>query len=224
MTITADILRCTDRHTGKPLLRMVSDEAGQKGTGRWCATAAWEIETAVPTISGAVEARILSGEREQRQRRAKTLEQLKEGLEDTEGPLAVRRDPELGDEQLRAALLGGMIISYAQGFALLAKYRTPGDAALPLRTIAELWQGGCIIRSELLKDIATAFSEQSELSNLLYHGDIASGTVKTIGSLRQVVGQAIANGLPVPALAGALAYYDSWHSPELGTRLIQARA
>lgn len=214
--ITSEILERVDPGTGAPLVELISDKAEQKGTGRWCAIAGLELGVAIPTICEAVHARVLSSQREEGQQRAMLSQHGKIELRPSERPNVTK-------EQLGEALLAAMILTYAQGFALLASYRTQQGSALPLQLLAEIWQGGCIIRAKFLTDIAEAFSQDQSLNHILWDQNVTQKVSTNAVSLRQVVSQTTLFNLPIPALSASLAYFDSWHAQTLWTNLVQAQ-
>ncbi|MBV8169182.1 MAG: NADP-dependent phosphogluconate dehydrogenase, partial [Alphaproteobacteria bacterium] len=195
--ITATVLRQRDGDTGKPLVDVILDHAGQKGTGQWASVAALELGVPAPTIIEAVEARALSALQPERVAAAAPAEAV---------PSAA---PTL--DAYRDALLGAKIAAYAQGFAVLQAARAQYGWALDLPTVARVWQGGCIIRARLLGDIERAVASPA-LTNLLRAPALADVVARAMPAWRRVVGDAIASGVSVPALGSALAYVDAYHS------------
>ena len=211
--ITADILSKTDPK-GKPLVEMIMDSAGQKGTGRWTIEAGLDLGVAIPQISEAVFARNLSAIKEER---VAASQQLK-------GPSSVfsgNRQTFL--EHLKFAVYAAKICSYAQGFQLLRKASEEFNWSLNFGQIALLWRGGCIIRARFLDRINEAFAADTKLTNLLlapYFNKIVS---EAQFSWREVIKGAIDMGIPIPAMSAALNYYDSYRCERLPANLLQAQ-
>jgi 6-phosphogluconate dehydrogenase len=212
--ITADIFTKMDDKTGKPLVDMVLDKAGQKGTGKWTSQNALDIGAAIPTITAAVDGRILSSMKEERVAASNILF----------GPKSTYR----GDRQkiidaVRAALYASKICSYAQGMALLKKASSEYDYGLDLCEIARIWRAGCIIRARLLDDIMHAYRRNPTLPNLLMDGEFKQAIEVRQDIWRFAVKTAIDLGIPVPAISASLAYFDSYRSKRLPANLIQAQ-
>jgi 6-phosphogluconate dehydrogenase len=212
--ITSHIFARVDDETGRPLVELVLDAAGQKGTGRWTIQNALELGAPVPTITAAVEGRMLSALKEERLAAAPRLP----GPPPVPSPGA----PQLV-EQVRAALYAAKICCYAQGMALL---RIAGEAyqyQLNLAELARIWKGGCIIRARLLDRISQAYRRDPELANLMLDEEFRAAILTRQAAWREVVGLAVKAGIPVPGFASALAYFDSYRSAELPANLIQAQ-
>lgn len=219
--ITADILRKIDADTGKPMVDVILDRAGQKGTGKWTAQEALELGAAAPTMAEAVFARSLSAMKAERCSAAAKLPGPDAGDGDGEagrlGPDAVTLD------DLRKALYAAKVCAYAQGFEVLRLASEEYGWGLDLGAIALLWRGGCIIRAQFLERITEAYARQADLANLIldpYFRDVVTGGQQ---AWRRVVAAAALRGVPVPALSSSLAYYDSYHRCELPANLIQAQ-
>ena len=206
--ITATVLRQRDADTDKPLVDVILDSAGQKGTGQWASVAALELGVPAPTIIEAVEARAISA------LHAERAASPYRGQEPADPPLPL--------EAYRDALLGAKIAAYAQGFAVLAAARDHYGWALDLPTVARVWQGGCIIRARLLGEIERAVGDPA-LPNLLRAPVLLQMLARGLMSWRQVVADATMFSLPIPALSSALAYVDAYHSPRLWADVIQAQ-
>jgi 6-phosphogluconate dehydrogenase len=212
--ITARALEQVDPDTGRPLVDLIVDKAGQKGTGRWTLINAAENAVVVSTINAAVEARVLSSMRALRQVAATQLQ----------GPLATLR---VARSQLvtkvHEALYASKIISYTQGLDLL---RTMGDKkawGLDLGGIASIWRGGCIIRARFLERITEVFRADPGLANLAlapYFRDVLNRAQQP---WREVVALAVGAGIPVPAFSASLSYYDSLRTARLPANLLQAQ-
>jgi 6-phosphogluconate dehydrogenase len=212
--ITADIFRRVDEKTGKRLIDVILDQAGQKGTGMWTSEEGMELQVPIPTIDIAVSMRDLSGLRSERVTAGSCLP----------GPgclLQVDRKGFL--EHLAGAIEAGMILTYIQGMALLRKGSEVHQYRLDLETIAGIWRGGCIIRSEFLEKILGAFHAQPNLPNLLIDPYFSNEVMMRQKMLRTVITQGAEVGIPIPALMTALAYFDSYRSVWLPANLIQAQ-
>jgi 6-phosphogluconate dehydrogenase len=211
--ITADIFRVKDESGSGPLVEMILDSAGQKGTGRWTVQTALEMGVAVPTITAAVEARIISSRRELRQRASRVLP----------GPEAEAGSGREVEADLKEALYGAKICSYAQGFDLLRTADQAHDFGLDLAAPAKVWRAGCIIRSVFLDDVHRALKAEPELGNLVLAPFFSRAMEKSQAALRRIVAKAVGMGIAVPGLAASLAYYDSLRSARLPANLIQAQ-
>jgi 6-phosphogluconate dehydrogenase len=212
--ITADIFAEVDEETGEPLVDLILDEAKQKGTGKWTSQDALDLGAPTPTINAAVEARIISAYKAERVSASEMLT----------GPTPTFDGEEAAFVDLmRDALYAAKICSYAQGFALLRAASAEYGYDLDYGSIAKIWRGGCIIRAALLDDIRAAFAKDPDLSNLLMDETFGNAVMARQDALRKVVAYAIANGIPVPALASALAYFDAYRSARLPANLTQAQ-
>jgi 6-phosphogluconate dehydrogenase len=210
--ITATVLRRRDAETGRPLVDLILDRAGQKGTGQWASVAALELGVPAPTIMEAVAARALS---------ALQPERVAAVADATDATQASAEPPPV--EAYRDALLGAKICAYAQGFAVLAAARDHYGWALDLGAAARVWQGGCIIRARLLGDVEAAFGTPTEPANLLRVPALVDRLAAALPGWRRVVADAIAAGLPIPALGSALAYLDAYRTGRLWADVIQAQ-
>lgn len=212
--ITAKVLKTTDPESGKAMVDMILDEAGQKGTGRWAAIEAQMMGVPATAIEAAVAARSLSSLKSEREEAANIYKPAPRTLD------VADHTKFLAD--LEQALLAGKIAAYAQGFAVMEAASKEHGWNIPLATTARIWRAGCIIRSELLDDIAQAF-EGNESRNLLLAPAFVERMQKASKGLRNIVSKAAIAGLPVPALASALNYFDSY-TQSLGTaNLIQGQ-
>ena len=212
--ITARILAATDPETGAPMVDVILDKAGQKGTGSWTGQSAMELGAPAPTIAEAVFARSLSALKAERTAAAGVLR----------GPgaaLAAGR-AELADA-IGAALYAAKICSYAQGFALMRTAAAEYGWQLDYGAIAMIWRGGCIIRARFLQRIKEAYERDPNLANLMVDPYFAGVLHGAQPAWRRVVGAATAAGIPIPALASALSYFDSYRTARLPARLIQAQ-
>lgn len=217
--ISALVLSKDDPITGKPMVDMIVDKAGQKGTGKWSAIEAQNMGVPATGIEAAVAARSLSSFKTQRENAESILglPQLQQGT----GGIGSRREQLIADLEL--ALLAGKIGAYAQGFAVMAEASKEFGWKLPMPTIAQIWRAGCIIRSQFLDDITSAFRAAPDVDNLVITPAFAALVKETDGALRRVVSTAVLNGLAVPALASALGYFDSYRRGRGTANLIQAQ-
>jgi 6-phosphogluconate dehydrogenase len=214
LEITARIFREVDDRTGRRLIDVILDEARQKGTGLWTSESALELQVPVPNINAGVEARDLSAYKALRSEEAKRLH----------GPSGESAgDKSVAIEDLRQALCAAMVLTYAQGFALLARASSEYAYDLNLGQVASIWRGGCIIRSALLKDIMAAYEQKADLPHLLVDEKLADIVVRHQEGLRSAVGIASRIGIPMPGMMAALAYFDSLRHVWLPANLIQAQ-
>ncbi|ESU30451.1 6-phosphogluconate dehydrogenase [Bacillus sp. 17376] len=213
--ITADIFTRKDDETGKPLVDMILDTAGQKGTGKWTSQSALELGVPLPIITESVFARFISAMKQERVEASRVLS----------GPEAkpFNGDREAFIESIRKALYLSKICSYAQGFAQMRAASDEYGWDLNYGEIAMIFRGGCIIRAQFLQQIKEAFDRDPALKNLLldpYFKGIADGYQQ---SLREIISAAVMNGIPVPSFSAALAYFDSYRTETLPANLIQAQ-
>jgi 6-phosphogluconate dehydrogenase len=212
--ITADILSRIDPDTGKPIVEIILDEAKQKGTGKWTSQNSLDLGVPTHTINAAVDSRIISGLRDERIAAEKSFK----GPEITFG----------GDradffEQVRDALYASMLCSYAQGLALIQTASKEYDYDLDIADIAKIWRGGCIVRAGLLEDIRVVYAEKPDLSNMLLAEPFRTAIESRQANWRTVIQTAVANGIPVPALAHSLAYFDAYRTGRLPANMTQAQ-
>lgn len=210
--ITADILGFNDED-GTPLVEKILDTAGQKGTGKWTGISSMEEGVPLTLIGEAVYARCLSAMKDERVEAAKRFSKPK--------PAAIRDKQKL-IEDLRQALYAAKIISYAQGYALMRAAAATYGWNLNYGGIALMWRGGCIIRSVFLGKIKEAFDNDPALANLLMAPYFQETIAKLVPSWRRVVGIAVKNGIPTPALMAGLSYFDGYTTDRLPANLLQA--
>lgn len=213
--ITRDILKFND-NDGKPLVEKILDSAGQKGTGKWTAINALDLGMPVTLIGEAVFARCLSALKSERVRALKVLA----------GPAAGASkiaDKKQFIDDLEQALYASKIILYAQGFMLIREAAKEYGWKLNNAGIALMWRGGCIIRSVFLGEITAAYRENPELENLLFHPFFNKAITKAQSGWRNTIGEAVKAGIPTPAFATALAFYDGYRSERLPANLLQAQ-
>ena len=208
--ITAEVLRATDPATKRPMVDVILDRAGQKGTGRWTLIEALELGQSATTIEAAVAARSWSADRDRRQTGAEILGSKTSVVA-------------LGQEDYEQALLAARIIAYTQGFSLLEAASQNYEWSLDHARIAEIWRAGCIIRSVLLDDIAAAFRAGAPHGTLALSATMASRLVDTVPALRRVTSAALRAGLPAPALTSALGYFDTLRQARGTTDLVQGQ-
>ena len=237
--ITAGILARVDDETGHPLVDLILDAAGQKGTGKWTGIDSLMLGAPVTAITEAVFARALSALKDERVAASRVLpgpvtEPLERGAATGSSSAdAPARDSTAGSEidggaasfaeDVRQALYASKICSYAQGFQLLSMASAEYGWRLDLGAIALMWRGGCIIRAVFLDRIKAAYDETPELANLLlapYFRDAIAGAQ---AAWRRVVATAVLRGVPVPAFSSALAWYDGYRSERLSANLLQAQ-
>ncbi len=213
--ITTDIFcKVDEQATGKRLVDSILDEAKQKGTGKWTSQDAMELQVPVPTMDMAVSMRDLSGYKSEREAASKVLRGPAPEMH--EGRAAFLR-------QLKQALFAAMVITYAQGMALLLKASHAYGYELDLEAVARIWRAGCIIRAGLLEDIREAYRVEPALPNLLAHAKLGSEVADRQEALREVVKRAVESGIPAPGLAVSLSYLDGYRSSWLPANLIQAQ-
>jgi 6-phosphogluconate dehydrogenase len=213
--ITADIFTKKDDETGKPMVDVILDKAGQKGTGKWTSQSALDLGVSLPIITESVFARFISAIKDERVKASKILK----------GPdtPAFTGDKEALIESIRKALYMSKICSYAQGFAQMRSASDEYDWNLQYGDIAMIFRGGCIIRAQFLQKIKEAYDRESGLSNLLLDPYFKEIVESYQYALREVISVAVQNGVPVPGFSAALSYYDSYRTETLPANLIQAQ-
>jgi 6-phosphogluconate dehydrogenase len=231
--VTSKVINFPDPDgTGKPLVELIVDKVGMKGTGTWTIKAALDMQVPVPTMAAAVDAREISMLRDQRMAAEKVLP----------GPADAPKwsgDPKQLIEDVKNALYCSKICSYAQGMAMLSAANLPcPDTAkgqelgggkfghgygAKLDEIAKIWRAGCIIRAEFLDDITAAFKANAGLANLLLADKFKNAVVAKQASWRRVVGLGVQQGIATPAFSASLAYYDAYRRGRLPGNLIQAQ-
>ena len=214
--ITRDILGYRDED-GEPVVEMILDTAGQKGTGKWTSVASLDEGIPLTLISEAVYARCLSAQKDERVKASEILSGPTGKFAGDEG------EKKAFVEDIRQALFASKIISYAQGYALLKAAAATYNWELKYGDIAMLWRGGCIIRSVFLSNIKEAFDRNPELENLLLDPFFGEAIEKAQGGWRRVCAAAMLGGIPVPAFASALSYYDGYRCARLPANLLQAQ-
>ena len=213
--ITAQIFRKKDPETGKALVDVILDKAGQKGTGLWTLQSAIAISVVISTINAAVEARVISSRKEDRVNSAKILPQPQ--------PKKFTGDRKQLIEAVRQALYASKIISYAQGMELLGAASHQYDWKLNFGDIATIWRGGCIIRAKFLNRIVEAYNRDPALHNLMLDSYFRDIIANTQDNWRVAVANAVEHGVAVPAFSASLGYFDSYRSARLPSNLLQAQ-
>lgn len=211
--ITADILRFKDED-GEPLVDKILDAAGQKGTGKWTGISSLEMGVPLTLITESVYARCISALKTQRQQASQTYPRVLPTVE-------VERDVML--QAIHDALYAAKIISYTQGYMLMAQAAKEFNWPLNYGGIALMWRGGCIIRSRFLGEIKAAYDANPTLDNLLQAPFFEQAIKQSEANWRQAVVFAVHNAIPVPALSSALAFFDGYRSETVSANLIQAQ-
>ncbi|MGH9969314.1 MAG: NADP-dependent phosphogluconate dehydrogenase [Pyrinomonadaceae bacterium] len=213
--ITAKILRVKDKETGRPLVDLVLDKAGQKGTGKWTSQIALDLGVAIPTIDAAIVARTISAQKEQRVEGSKLIS----------GPQAAK--PALNKTEMiatvRDALHASKICSYSQGMRLIQKGSASFKWNINLSEVARIWQGGCIIRARFLGRIKEAFQRQPNLANLLLDSEFKNKIEHAQPGWRKLLCLALELGIPVLAMSTSLGYFDIYRTANLPLNLTQAQ-
>ncbi|MCM3599675.1 NADP-dependent phosphogluconate dehydrogenase [Robertmurraya korlensis] len=213
--ITADIFTKKDEETGKPLVDVILDTAGQKGTGKWTSQSSLDLGVPLPIITESVFARFLSAMKEERVHASKVLG----------GPTAKEftGDKKAFIESVRKALYMSKICSYAQGFAQMRAASEEYNWDLQYGEIAMIFRGGCIIRAQFLQKIKEAYDRDGQLKNLLLDPYFKEIVESYQHALRDIMVVAVQNGIPVPCFSAALSYYDSYRTETLPANLLQAQ-
>lgn len=213
--ITAKVLAVTDAKTKKPIVDIILDRAGQKGTGKWSVIEAQNLGIPATTIEAAVAARVLSSMKSEREKAEKAYKLPRKKIPSKARAALLR--------QLESALYSGKIAAYAQGFAVMEQASKEYEWDLPLGTIAKIWREGCIIRSQFLGLITQAFIKNGGKGNLLLAPAFMKMMKESHGALRTVIAHAAPIGAPIPALSSALSYFDCYRQARGTANLIQAQ-
>ncbi len=213
--ITAEVLRVKDEETRRPLVDLILDKAGQKGTGKWTAQVALDLGVVIPTINAAIEARFISAMKDERVTASKIIK----------GPQVSNWSGEKQQliDAVRDALYASKICSYAQGFNLIRAGSNEWKWDINLSEMARIWKGGCIIRAKFLDRIKTAYQRDPALTNLLLDEDFRVWMDEAQPSWRSTISTAQQHGVPVLAMAASLAYFDSYRTMNLPQNLTQAQ-
>lgn len=213
--ITADALTKKDPETGKPMVEIILDRAGNKGTGKWTSQSALDLGVPLPLITESVFARYISALKSERVEASKVLPK----------PVAYSFDGDKKElvEKIRQALYFSKIMSYAQGFAQMRTASEEYDWNLQYGEIAKIFRAGCIIRARFLQEITDAYDRKPELKNLVLDEYFMDITKNYQDAVRDVIGIAVKSGVPIPTFSSAIAYYDSYRSENLPANIIQAQ-
>ncbi|HTI36120.1 MAG TPA: NADP-dependent phosphogluconate dehydrogenase [Vicinamibacterales bacterium] len=215
--LTAHVCHVTDPETGQPLVDVIQDKAGQKGTGRWTAQVALDLAVPIPTIAAALDARVLSSMKDQRVAASAHLN----------GPVVrdafASSDRTLVIDSVADALHASRICSYAEGMALIAAGSTHYEWNIDLSEMARIWKGGCIIRARVLDSVRRAFTRDPALVNLLMDEPLGREVQDAQAGWRRIVAAAAAAGIPTPAMGASLAYFDAYRTARLPQYLTQAQ-
>jgi 6-phosphogluconate dehydrogenase len=212
--ITAEIFAKKDDETGKDLIDVILDAAGQKGTGKWTATVALDLGIPVTLIGEAVFARCLSAQKADRTKASKIIKAP---------PATAAADKAKFIADVERALYCSKLVSYAQGFELMRAAAKDFKWTLNYGGVALMWRGGCIIRSAFLGKIKEAFDKTPDLTNLLLDPFFAEVVSAGQDGWRRVIASAAMNGIPVPAMSTALSYFDGYRTERLPANLLQAQ-
>jgi len=213
--ITAKILRVKDEETGKPLVDLVLDKAGQKGTGKWTSQLALDLGVPIPTIDAAITSRVLSSQKEARVAASKQIPAPNSGSFEA-----------FSDEfktAIHDALYASKICSYAQGMNLIKAGSDEFGWKINLSEVARIWQGGCIIRAKFLGRIKEAYLRDRNLASLLLDSEFNTKIQQAQAGWRKVITLAMQHGLPVLAMSSSLGYFDIYRSADLPLNLTQAQ-
>ena len=213
--ITAKILRVKDPETGKPLVDLVLDKAGQKGTGKWTSQLALDLGVAIPTIDAAIVARTLSAQKEARVNASRIVRVVT--------TIGAGEFDQTTKEKVHSALYASKICSYAQGMNLIKAGSDEFGWNIDLSEVARIWQGGCIIRAKFLGRIKEAYQRNPNLASLLLDEEFSTKMEQTQPGWREVVALATQQGLPVLAMSASLGYFDMYRSANLPLNLTQAQ-
>jgi 6-phosphogluconate dehydrogenase len=213
--ITAKILSLKDKETGKPLVDLVADTAGQKGTGKWTSQVAQDLGIAIPTIEAALTSRNISARKRERVAASRLIGGRKLSTDIPPGGQFI--------EGVREALYVSKICSYAQGMSLIRAGSDEWKWNINLSEMARIWQGGCIIRARFLRRIKEAFARNPDLPNLMVDDEFRDRLERAQEYWRLVISSAVQQGVPVLAMTSSLGYFDLYRSANLPLNLTQAQ-
>jgi 6-phosphogluconate dehydrogenase len=213
--IASKVLAYVDPETGRPLVDLILDRAGQKGTGKWTSQEALDLGIPIPTIDAALWSRNISARKDERVHASKHLNGVQPGA-----PLTGQARKDLV-AAVAQALYASKVASYAQGLAMLSAASQEHNYALDLIEMARIWKGGCIIRAQLLGRIQDAYRRDPQLANLMLDPYFSEVIASHQPAWRHVVTTAVQAGIPVPATAASLAYVDAYRSERLPANLLQ---
>lgn len=213
--ITAKVFRVKDAETGRPLVDLILDKAGQKGTGKWTAQNALDYGVAIPTINAAIEARFLSSQKDERVTASAVIAGPNAPAWTGDGAYLI--------SAVHDALYASKMCSYAQGFNLIRAGSVEHNWNINLAEMARIWKGGCIIRARFLDRIKAAFVRGPELKNLLLDEDFSTWLATAQKNWRTAISVAQQHGIPVLAMSASLGYFDSYRTADLPQNLTQAQ-
>ncbi len=213
LEIASEVLAKIDEETKRPLVELILDKAGQKGTGKWTSQTAMDLGVPVPTIDAAVSARNVSALKEERVAASKTIT-CTTNVRHVDKPSLI--------SEAKSSLYCTMLIAFAQGMSLISMASKEFGYATKLREVARIWRGGCIIRARLLNMIMDVYSRRPDLTNLLLDSAYAKELCERQVEWRSLISTAKLSGIPCPAIASALDYFDSFRRERLPANLIQA--
>ena len=212
--ITSQVLSVADPETGRPLVDLILDQAGQKGTGKWTAQVALDLAVPIPTIAAAIDARVLSSMKEER-----TIASHRLGS----GSPRYSGDKTMLVAAVQDALYASKVCSYAQGMSLIRAGSAANTWGISLREMARIWKAGCIIRARLLNSVMETFGRDPDLPNLLLDSEFQSRVLTAEANWRLTIEVATRLGIPMPAMSASLSYFDSYRSAQLPQNLTQAQ-
>ena len=213
--ITSEIFHVKDEETGRPLVDLILDKAGQKGTGKWTAQVALDLGVPIPTIAAAIDARFLSSLKEERVAASRVIKAPANAQFSGERTRLIN--------VVRDALYASKICSYAQGFNLMRAGSLEWNWNIDLSEMARIWKGGCIIRARFLDRIKAAYKREPQLANLLLDEDFRRWMEEANANWRLGINVAQQQGVPVLAMSASLAYFDSYRTANLPQNLTQAQ-
>jgi 6-phosphogluconate dehydrogenase len=216
--LTAKVLMVKDADTGQPLVDLVQDKAGQKGTGKWTAELSLDLGVPIPTITAAVDGRVLSNMKDQRVAAGKRIRAALGPAPSVQGA-----DKTAHIAAVHDALLAAKICSYAQGLQLIRAGSDKYEWGISLKETARIWKGGCIIRARLLDNIMRAYERTPDLKNLLLDAEFEGRMFAVQPAWRRALALAQGLGIPTPAFAASLSYFDSYRTARLPQNLTQAQ-
>ncbi|HVZ74610.1 MAG TPA: NADP-dependent phosphogluconate dehydrogenase [Polyangia bacterium] len=214
--LTGKVLMVKDAETGKPLVDLVQDKAGQKGTGKWTAELSLDLGVPIPTITSSIDGRVLSSMKDQRvaaEKRIRGVVGAKPSASEKAAMITAIHD----------ALLASKICSYAQGMQLIQAGSAKYSWNISMKETARIWKGGCIIRARLLDNIMKAYERAADLPNLLLDEDFEGRMFAAQANWRKAIGVAQGLGIPTPSFSASLAYFDSYRTARLPQNVTQAQ-
>jgi len=208
-------LRVKDEETGQPLVDLVLDKAGQKGTGKWTSQVSLDLGVVIPTINASVDARSMSSRKDERVEASKQIKGPEATLETSDKRAMI--------EAIHDALYASKICSYAQGMNLIRAGSANWNWDINLGEVARIWKGGCIIRAQFLDKIKVAYQRRADLPNLLLDGEFKAWVDEAQPNWRRAVVTAMEAGVPAPAMSASLGYFDMFRTANLPLNLTQAQ-